>query len=138
LIWKCFNQRGSGGQKLESFHQGNLFPHQKRRPFEESLQDDESCQWRAKAIGRKFETLRLTVTRYQAVHTVLSCLMFNLPLKKSTHQRKTASHGWRNLFQSGGGAHVQVKKCRKIMWFKLATVTSQALKYDAINFFQHV
>jgi len=24
------------------------------------------------------------------------------------------------------------------LWFELATVTSQALKYDAINIFQHV
>jgi len=104
LIWKCFNQRGSGGQKLESFHQGNLFPHQKRRPFEESLQDDESCQWRAKAIGRKFETLRLTVTRYQAVHTVLSCLMFNLPLKKARTNARQPAIGGGTFFKVGGGA----------------------------------
>jgi len=31
-----------------------------------------------------------------------------------------------------------LKTFRKFLWFELASVTSQALKYDAINFFQHV
>jgi len=44
---------------------------------------------------------------------------------------------WRNLFQSGVAQH-QAKKCIKILRLELATVTSQALKYDVINFFQHV
>jgi len=34
-----------------------------------------------------------------------------------------------------GGAQVQVKKCRKNLWFELATVTSHALKYDATDLF---
>jgi len=36
------------------------------------------------------------------------------------------------------GEQVHVKKSRKFFWFELATVTSQALKYDVINFCQHV
>jgi len=36
------------------------------------------------------------------------------------------------------GAQVHFKKLRKIFVFKMATVTSQPLKYDAINFCQHV
>jgi len=35
-------------------------------------------------------------------------------------------------------AQVHVKKTRKFLLFELATVTSQALKYDVINFCQHV
>jgi len=42
-------------------------------------------------------------------------------------------HGWRNIFQSGG-AQVHVKKIRKCLCFLLATVTSQALKYDFITY----
>jgi len=30
------------------------------------------------------------------------------------------------------------KNYRKFMWFELVTVTSEALKYDVINFCQHV
>jgi len=37
------------------------------------------------------------------------------------------------LFQNGG-KQVHVKKTRKFLWFELATVTPQALKYDIINF----
>jgi len=33
-------------------------------------------------------------------------------------------------------AQVHVKNYRNFLWFELATVTSQALKYDAIEFFQ--
>jgi len=32
------------------------------------------------------------------------------------------------------GGQVHVKKTRKVLWFELATVTLQALKYDIINF----
>jgi len=42
--------------------------------------------------------------------------------------------GGGTFYKVGGGAQAQVKKCRKILWFEFATVTSQALKYDAINF----
>jgi len=31
---------------------------------------------------------------------------------------------------------VIVKICRKFLWFELATVTSQALKHDVLNFCQ--
>jgi len=47
------------------------------------------------------------------------------------------SHGWRNIFQSGG-PQLHVKKSRKFMCFEWAIVTSQALKYDVIKFCQHV
>jgi len=40
-------------------------------------------------------------------------------------------HGWWNLFQSGGHKCTS-KKLNKILWFDMATVTSQALKYDVI------
>jgi len=40
---------------------------------------------------------------------------------------------WRNVFQSGGGTSARQKYYRKFLWFELATVTSQALKYDVIN-----
>jgi len=44
------------------------------------------------------------------------------------------SHGWRNLFQSGGAqVHVK-KKLWQILWFELASVTSQALKCDVITY----
>jgi len=46
----------------------------------------------------------------------------------------TVRHAWRNLFQSGG-AQVHVKnKLLQILWFELATVTSQALEYDVITY----
>ena len=51
-----------------------------------------------------------------------------------TVNRTGRTHGWRNLFQSGG-AQAQVKQCIQILWLELATVTSQALEYDVINFF---
>jgi len=43
----------------------------------------------------------------------------------------------------GGGTFFKVggtsqKNYRKYLWFELVTVTSQALKYDVINFCQHV
>jgi len=38
----------------------------------------------------------------------------------------------------GGTIQVQVKKAIENLWFELATVTSQALKYEVINFCQHV
>jgi len=45
----------------------------------------------------------------------------------------------------GGGIFLKVgdtsathKNCRKILWFDVPIVTSQALKYDVINFCQHV
>jgi len=37
-----------------------------------------------------------------------------------------------------GGTRSSQKNCRKILWFELATVTSQAMKDDVINFFEHV
>jgi len=37
-----------------------------------------------------------------------------------------------------GGDKPMSKKCMKILWFELETVTPQAFKYDVINFFQHV
>ena len=36
------------------------------------------------------------------------------------------------------GERVHVKKCKTFLRFELATVTPQALNYDAINFCQHV
>ena len=42
-------------------------------------------------------------------------------------------HGWRNLFQSGGHK-CKSKKYIKFLWFELATVRSQALKYDVIAY----
>ena len=49
----------------------------------------------------------------------------------------TVRHGWRNLFQSGG-AQVHVKnKLLQILWFELATVTSQALEYDVIIYISY-
>jgi len=41
------------------------------------------------------------------------------------------------LFSKWGG-QLHVKKTRKILWFELATVSSQAPKHDVINFCQHV
>jgi len=37
-----------------------------------------------------------------------------------------------------GGANPSQKNCRQILWFELATLTSQVLEYDVIIFFQHV
>jgi len=42
-------------------------------------------------------------------------------------------HGWRNLFQIVVTSASQ-KIYIKILWFELATVMSQALEYDVINF----
>jgi len=44
------------------------------------------------------------------------------------------AHGRRNLFQSGGGHKWTSKNYRKFLRFELATVTSQALKYDVISY----
>jgi len=44
-------------------------------------------------------------------------------------------HGWRNLFQSDGACQ---KNYRKILCFELATVTSQALKYDVIAYTPYI
>jgi len=57
--------------------------------------------------------------------------------KCETFALRQPTHGWRNHFQSWG-AQVHVKKTRKFLWFEVATVTSQALKFDVINFWQHV
>ena len=46
-----------------------------------------------------------------------------------------AAYAWvAELFPSWG-AQVHVKKTRKFLWFGLATVTSQALKYDFVSMF---
>jgi len=37
-----------------------------------------------------------------------------------------------------GGTKGNPKKYTNCLWFELATVTSQAFKYDVINFCQHV
>jgi len=37
-------------------------------------------------------------------------------------------------FSKWGGTSPSQKNCRKIFWFELGTVTSQALNYDVINF----
>ena len=45
------------------------------------------------------------------------------------HTYYNHKHGCRNLFQSGGAqVHVE-KELQQILWFKLANVTPQALKY---------
>jgi len=44
------------------------------------------------------------------------------------------AHGWRNLFQSGGGTSARQKNCRNCLWFELETVTSQLLKCDVISY----
>jgi len=43
------------------------------------------------------------------------------------------AHGWRNLSQSGGHKCTS-KNYRKILWFELVTVASQALKYDVTTY----
>jgi len=48
------------------------------------------------------------------------------------------AYAWLAELFSKWGRQVHVKKTRKILRFELATVTSQALKYDVINFCQHV
>jgi len=40
-------------------------------------------------------------------------------------------------FFKEGGTSVRQTNYRKFLWFELATVTSQALKYDAITYTQH-
>jgi len=47
-------------------------------------------------------------------------------------------YAWVAELFSKWGAQVQVKRTIKFLWFELANVTSQALKYDVINFSQHV
>jgi len=44
-----------------------------------------------------------------------------------------STHGWRNLFQSGGHKCTS-KNNRQFLWFESATVPSQALKYDVITY----
>jgi len=48
------------------------------------------------------------------------------------------AYAWVAELFSKWQAQVHVKKNKKILWFELATVTSRALKYDVINFCQHV
>ena len=38
------------------------------------------------------------------------------------------------FFKVGGGTSARQKYYRKFMWFDLATITSQALKYDVITY----
>jgi len=38
------------------------------------------------------------------------------------------------IFFKVGGHKCMLKNYRKFMWFELATVTSQALQYDVINY----
>jgi len=60
------------------------------------------------------------------------------PKKFRQHQIKQKEtmapiYGWRNFFNVVGHKCTS-KKYRKFLWFELATVTPQALKYDVINF----
>jgi len=48
------------------------------------------------------------------------------------------AYAWVAELVSKWGAQAHVTKTRKLLWFELATVTSQALKYNVINFCQHV
>jgi len=48
------------------------------------------------------------------------------------------AYAWLAEVFSKLGAQVHVKKTIKFLWFELATVKSQALKFDVINFCQHV
>jgi len=48
------------------------------------------------------------------------------------------AYAWVMELFSKLGAQVHVKKTRKFLWLELATVTSQALQFDVINFCQHV
>jgi len=48
------------------------------------------------------------------------------------------AYAWVAELFSKLGAQVHVKKTRKFLWFEMTTVTSQALKFDVINFCQHV
>jgi len=43
-------------------------------------------------------------------------------------------HGRRKLFQSGRARTARQKSYRKFMWFELADVSSQVLKYDFIKY----
>jgi len=48
---------------------------------------------------------------------------------------------WRHggtFFKVWGGTNASQENYRKLLWFEFATVTSQALKYDVINFCQRV
>jgi len=48
----------------------------------------------------------------------------------------TINMGGGTFFKVGGTSDRQIY--RKFLWLELATMTSQALKYDVINFCQHV
>ena len=61
----------SGDQRNEPFHQGNLLPNPKSRPFEDSQQDDDSCQKRANAIAEKLETF------HETLHRLAFCVKFS-------------------------------------------------------------
>ena len=56
----------------------------------------------------------------------------------------SAKHWFTGSLRMSGGTIFKVgstsarQKSRKCLWFELATVTSQALKYDVIKFCQHV
>jgi len=50
--------------------------------------------------------------------------------------KTTLCMGGGAFFKVGG--QVQLKNSRKVLWFELATVTSQALQYDVNKFCQHV
>ena len=44
-------------------------------------------------------------------------------------------HGWRNLLSKwGGGTSARQKHYRKVLWFHLASVTSQTLEHDVITY----
>ena len=48
------------------------------------------------------------------------------------------TYAWVAELFSKWEAQVHVKKTRKFLWFELATVAQQALKYDDVNFCQYV
>ena len=48
------------------------------------------------------------------------------------------AYAWVAELFSKLGAQAHVKNTRKFLWSELATVTSQALKFDVMNFCQHV
>ena len=70
---------------------------------------------------------------------------FEISMYSNTYQERQdllnhvqGNTGGGTFFKAVGSTNASQKNYLTCMWFELATVTSQALKYDAINFCQHV
>jgi len=96
-----------------------------------------------KCLHNGFQMLYLNRTAVRAEEMMRSHLSFKCfwwlgPVSehKTTEQTNHCVASGVGIFFKVGSTSARQKNYEKLLWFELATVTSQALKYDAINFCQ--